>query len=155
MTPETSDLIDRWLAVRAAGYLTHSAAANQLGIPTLSLRRAITTAQTAGDPRIPANLRDTIAPSYEQISNSPTMDVPVRYSVGERRAAVRYTASRATGRDDLTQLLDALGLQAFEGKDAPDVMGSTGVIWVCSICHTPTESEPCETHQPRAYEAIT
>lgn len=27
--------------------------------------------------------------------------------------------------------------------------------WVCSECGTPTESEPCQEHQPAAYAAMT
>lgn len=38
-----------------------------------------------------------------------------------------------------------------ENGDAEDVMGSTGIIWVCAACGTPIESEPCEDHQPIAY----
>jgi len=39
--------------------------------------------------------------------------------------------------------------------DAPSVMGDTGVIYVCSVCQTPTESEPCQQHQPKAWaEAV-
>jgi DNA polymerase-3 subunit epsilon len=38
-----------------------------------------------------------------------------------------------------------------ERADAPDVMGETGVIYVCAACGMPIETEPCEQHQPRAY----
>jgi hypothetical protein len=41
------------------------------------------------------------------------------------------------------------------GVDAPDVLGPTGVIYVCAACGDPIESEPCRRHQPAAWaEAV-
>lgn len=39
-------------------------------------------------------------------------------------------------------------------SDAPEVMGPTGVIYVCGECGMPTETEPCAEHQPEAYAAM-
>jgi hypothetical protein len=39
------------------------------------------------------------------------------------------------------------------GVDAPDVLGPTGVIYVCAACGDPIESEPCRRHQPAAWAA--
>lgn len=112
-----TDLIDRWLEVRALGYTTYAAAAGRLGdIKPATLERAINRARKAGDPRVPTRLRDTVTPSYDQLSHHPSMAVAVHYSVDERRRAVRYTASRARDAHDLAELLDALGLKPGEGK---------------------------------------
>lgn len=61
-----------------------------------------------------------------------------------------------------TRLILAACVEVIEGLlphmlaagDAPTIMGDTGIIYVCSVCGDPVESEPCREHQWRAYERI-
>lgn len=118
MTTRTprADLIADWLEVRAMGYLTYSAAAERLGMKASTLEKAVRRAQADGDKRVPASLRDTQPPSYDQLHHSPTMDARVHLGDDERCRAARYVASRARDADDLAGLLGALGLTAEDAR---------------------------------------
>ena len=57
---------------------------------------------------------------------------------------------RCDGEMDIgVPIMDARG--RIIRQDAATIMGETGVIYVCSACGDPVESEPCPLHQPHAY----
>lgn len=113
----TDDIIADWLAVRARGYMTYAAAAEQLGITPKHLERIVTKARAAGDERVPTNLRQANGQSYDQLHHSPIMATSVVVSDRDRYRAVRQVAGNwAQDADDLAELLDALGLDPAEGR---------------------------------------
>lgn len=48
------------------------------------------------------------------------------------------------------------GAEPTPEPDAPDVWSAEWPPggYVCKVCGTPTESEPCQDHQPHAYAAM-
>lgn len=79
--------------------------------------------------------------------------------VAEHRAnplGSRLSGVTGMGRARVEAVLAAVDRWSATATDAPDqyvLDGSLGGV-VCSICETPTESEPCRDHQPIAWQAI-
>lgn len=75
----------------------------------------------------------------------------------ELQAGDRCACQQCLDIDTFTlSLLSHRPAPAPQPADAPDVWSDAWPPggWVCETCGTPTESEPCQAHQPAAWEAM-
>ena len=110
-----------------------------------------------------ATAPETLSEMLDYILDADPTPAPVE--AGEREALIESIAGGTISADerdryislsyeDAERIVDTiLDEQARRApiEDAENVMGDTGIIYVCAACGVPTESEPCAEHQPRAY----